>query len=117
MSFGVPLQPNDSHKSFYGKARVFTEGNKKTLVSYNTEVAYIENGKAHVNGLYSATTTRHIKAFLLENGFKAESSKQIMADYGVKEKNKEGMEYGKPEKTNDGRLKWKEGVGDTLVGN
>jgi hypothetical protein len=79
------LKPNDSHKSFYGKAHVIQRGDKKILRSYDTDVAEIEDGKAKVKGLYSQTTTRHIKAFLIENGFKAESSKQIMADYGVKE--------------------------------
>jgi len=79
------LKPNDSHKSFYGKAHVIQKGNVKVLRSYDTDVAEIENGKAKVFVLYSATTTRHIKAFLQQNGFKAESSKQIMADYGVKE--------------------------------
>jgi hypothetical protein len=78
------LKPSDSHKSYYGKAIVTEEDGKKILTSYSTDVAEIENGKAKVNGLYSATTTRHIKDFLRENGFKVESSKQIMKDYGEK---------------------------------
>lgn len=53
----------------------------KTLVSYTTEVATIAGGKARVRGVYSNTTLRHIKEFLKQNGFKAENSKQIMADY------------------------------------
>lgn len=82
----------DSRASFYGKARV-TEtirnsntGNHNTLVltSYTTDVATIVDGKAKVFGTYSQTTLRHIKEFLLQNGFKAENSKQIMADYGPK---------------------------------
>lgn len=85
MAYGIKLKPQfDSRKSFYGKASVREENGKKILTSYSTDVAYIENGKAHVNGLYSATTTRHIKDFLQQNGFKVESSKQIMADYGEK---------------------------------
>jgi hypothetical protein len=40
---------------------------------------------AEVYGTYSSTTLRHIKEFLKQNGFKAESSKQIMADYGVQQ--------------------------------
>jgi len=71
----------DTRKDFYGKAQVRTEGNKKILRSYNTDVAYIENGKAHINGLYSQTTTRHIKEFLRQEGYKAENSKQIKKDY------------------------------------
>jgi len=77
------LEPKfDPRKDFYGKAIVTQEGNKKVLTSYSTDVAEIEDGKAKVNGLYSATTTRHIKEFLKQNGFKAENSKQILKDYG-----------------------------------
>lgn len=75
----------DSRKSFYGKARVENENGKVVLYSYNTRVAEIEGGKAKVFGLYSATTTRHIKDFLYQNGFKVENSKQIINDYGVKD--------------------------------
>ncbi len=77
----------DSRKSFYGKA-VYGEnsllGDGVWLKSYDTFVARIVDGKAQVFGLYSATTTRHIKDFLYQHGFKVESSKQIMADYGTK---------------------------------
>lgn len=55
----------------------------KTLSSYVTEVATIANGKARVRDTYSNTTLRHIKEFLKQNGFRADNSKQIMADYGV----------------------------------
>jgi hypothetical protein len=37
---------------------------------------------AEVFGTYSQTTLRHIKEFLLQHGFRADNSKQIMADYG-----------------------------------
>lgn len=74
----------DSRISFYGKARVEEYGFKTVLVSYSTDVASIENGVAKVTGTYSQTTLRHIKEFLKQNGFKAENSKQIMEDYGVK---------------------------------
>lgn len=74
----------DSRASFYGKARVtVNEHGDQILTSYNTEVAVIADGKAKVNGTYSQTTLRHIKEFLLQNGFKADNSKQILADYGV----------------------------------
>lgn len=80
------LKPKlDSRKSFYGKAKVRRENGVLILTSYQTDVAKIENGKPTVYGLYSVTTTRHIKDFLYQNGFKAESSKQILKDYGVKE--------------------------------
>jgi hypothetical protein len=71
----------DARKSFYGKAMIIEENGRKTLRSYSTRVAYIENGKAHVNGTYSPTTLRHIKEFLKQNGFIAESKAQIERDY------------------------------------
>lgn len=77
----------DSRNSFYGKAKVDTgadnKGNK--LYSYNTLVAELKDGKPVVYGTYSATTLRHIKDWLKQNGFKADNAKQIMADYGVKD--------------------------------
>jgi len=78
----------DGRKSFYGKARVDDTGGKKTLFSYNTKVAEIDydappSKRVKVFGLYSNTTTRHIKDFLQQNGVKVESSKQIIEDYGV----------------------------------
>ena len=78
------LQPQfDGRKSFYNKAHVRTEGNKVILRSYQTDVAYIENGKAVVKGLYSATTTRHIKEFLHQNGFEVFTSKKLLTEYRV----------------------------------
>lgn len=72
----------DSRKSFYGKANVRKEGRRIVLRSYATDVAYIIDGRrAVVLGTYSPTTLRHIKDFLLQNGFKAETSKQILEDY------------------------------------
>lgn len=71
----------DSRASFYMKAKVRDENGRLTLISYTTEVAYIENGNAFVLGSWSATTTRHIREFLLQNGFKAESMAQMLKDY------------------------------------
>jgi len=76
----------DSRKSFYGKARVETDGNNKKLYSYNTLVAEIKDGTPIVHGTYSQTTLRHIKEFLKQNGFEAETSKQILRDYPEKPK-------------------------------
>lgn len=56
-------------KSFYGKAKVLQNGNSTKLISYKTIVAEIRNGQAKIFGWYSATTTRHIKEFLAQNGF------------------------------------------------
>lgn len=74
----------DSRKSFYGKAQVVYEGNSKVLYSYNTKVAEIKDGKPIVYGTYSTTTLRHIKEFLKQEGYKAETKEQIEKDYGVK---------------------------------
>lgn len=79
----------DSRQSFYNKATVTEDKNGKYLTSYNTVVARItdkNNGYkispyAEVYGTYSATTLRHIKEFLKQNGFKAESKSQIEKDY------------------------------------
>jgi len=77
------IPKNSSQKSFGGKAVERAENGKIILKSYATDVAYIDSdGKAHVNGLYSDTTKRHITEFLKQHGFKADSSKQILEDYG-----------------------------------
>lgn len=62
------LEPTDlqSNKSFYGKAKVISEGNKLLLKSYDTIVAEYDtiSNEVTLNGMYSATTTRHIIAFV-----------------------------------------------------
>jgi hypothetical protein len=80
------LEPRyDTRKSFYGKAIVREENGKTILRSYSTDVAYIQNGKATVNGMYSNTTLRHIKEFLLQHGFTADNWAQIEKDYSPSE--------------------------------
>lgn len=73
----------DSAQSFYGKAKVFEIENDVYLMSYDTIVA--SYNRKHripiVFDTYSATTLRHIKEFLKQNGFKAENKKQIENDY------------------------------------
>ena len=76
----------DSRNSFYGKAKVDQIGTNKYLTSYNTQVAQIIGKDAFVikdneGGLWSDTTLRHIKEFLKQNNFKAETKKQILEDY------------------------------------
>ena len=77
----------DGDKSFYRKAEYFvaydssTHTITKELFSYRTLVAKIENGKAYVKGSYSRTTTRHIKEFLLQNGFDFKDTKDILKKY------------------------------------
>lgn len=74
---------HDARKSFYHKAIVKIDGTVKRLYSYETLVAWIDESGAHVKALYSATTTRHIKEFLKQHGFKADSGKQMIEDYPV----------------------------------
>ena len=73
----------DSAQSFYGKAKVIEIENDVFLASYDTIVAFYnrETKIAEVVDTYSATTLRHIKEFLRQNGFKAETKKQIERDY------------------------------------
>ena len=73
----------DSRNSFYGKAKIELDGNQIILYSYGTLVAFIENDVAYITGHYSQTTMRHIKEFLLQNGFVAINKKQMMEDYAV----------------------------------
>jgi len=85
MGEGIKMMPRfDSRKSFYGKAKIKFVNGKQVLQSYQTDVAEISDGKATIKGLYSPTTTRHIKEFLRQRGFKAETSKQIWKDYGAR---------------------------------
>lgn len=73
----------DNAQSFYGKAKVIEIENDVFLVSYDTIVAFYnrETKIAEVIDTYSATTLRHIKEFLKQSGFKAETKKQIERDY------------------------------------
>ena len=73
----------DSRNSFYEKAKVEVLENRINLYSYGTLVAFIENGVAYITGDYTQTTLRHIKEFLLQNGFVAINKKQMMEDYAV----------------------------------
>lgn len=79
---------HDSRQSFYGKARidVSDDAQVETLISYNTPVARISGGKVELLPAWntSATTLRHVKEFLKQHDFKAESSAQIAKDYGSK---------------------------------
>ena len=83
MNKQIELLPSfSSQKSLYKKAFVYeAKDGYKMLYSYETCVATIENGKAYVFGTFSQTTLKHIKEFLLQNGFKADSKKQIENDY------------------------------------
>ena len=73
----------DSRKSFGGKAKVDISNGVLTLFSYGTPVAKIENDKVELLPEWdsSITTFRHVKEFLKQNGFKAETSAQLKKDY------------------------------------
>ena len=71
----------DSRKSFYNKARVEETEKSKKLYSYETLVAEITDKKVIIHVMESQTTTRHIKEFLRQNKYKAETTKQIKKDY------------------------------------
>lgn len=61
------LMPNDNRKSFYGKALVYeADDGTKTLRSYQTAVCRVTPDDVfhRMWGGYSATTMRHINAFL-----------------------------------------------------
>ena len=76
----------DSRKSFYKKAMVKTEDNQKTLYSFDAKVCIInlDLKTAQIISLFSETTTRHIKEFLKQNGFKVEDTNQLRKDYITK---------------------------------
>lgn len=60
------LVPNDSHKSFYGKAIVVEKDNgEKELISYSTTVMKQTKTGEYIRlwDGWTATTGRHIKAF------------------------------------------------------
>jgi hypothetical protein len=72
----------DSRLSFYGKAKVLHENGEKVLYSYNTQVASIDYaGTLKVFNTQSATTVRHIREFMLQNGFERMTKAQIEKNY------------------------------------
>lgn len=61
------LTPTDGRKSFYGKAKMYkNEQGDTVLISYTTEVCKITHKGVFVRlwDGYSATTMRHVNAFL-----------------------------------------------------
>lgn len=84
----------DPRQSFYRKARVDTgvDGNENKLYSYDTLVAEMINGKPVVYNVQSGTTLRHVKEWLRQNGFKAETKSQVIRDYGANDIVTESLE-------------------------
>lgn len=63
--------------SFYKKANLIVEGGETKLKSYNTIVAVKKNNTIKVKGWYSRTTALHINEFLLQNGARSLSKKEM----------------------------------------
>lgn len=81
----VPI--HDRVRSFYGKAEVTHTKNGLLLTSYKVPVCIIRDfGQVYLGDKWdcSPTTLRHVKEFLKQNGYKAESKKQIKEDYEVR---------------------------------
>jgi hypothetical protein len=85
--------PFDSHKSFYNKAVLLDDDDYIMLRSYNTIVSTFNRstGQLIIKGLYSMTTRRHIRAFIiylqranLLNDDIDISSKNLLKLYGAK---------------------------------
>lgn len=76
----------DTRKSFYDKAHTVDDASgAKILYSYNTPVCKInKSGDVELLPLWdsSQTTLRHVKEFLLQNGFEAGSKQAIAKRYG-----------------------------------
>lgn len=78
------LEPRyDARKSFYNKAETREENGETILSSYGVDVAKIKDGKVTLlpKWDFSQTTLRHVKEFLRQHGFKADSKMQILKDY------------------------------------
>lgn len=60
------LTPTDGRKSFYGKAKVIEMNGETLLQSYDTTVCKIDKSGEFVRMWegYSATTMRHVNAFI-----------------------------------------------------
>ena len=73
----------DKRKSFGGKAQVDVSNGEETLYSYDTPVVRIKDETVTLlpKWDFSPTTLRHVKEFLKQHGFKAETRNQIAADY------------------------------------
>lgn len=68
----------------YAQAKVRRGANYISLVSYSTTVIEITDNTLRVYGLYSATTRRHISAFMREMGLDYSIAKRCV---------KEGLRY------------------------
>lgn len=67
----------DDRKSFWKKAKVKEEDGALVLYSYNTKVCFIRNNSPYILGFHSQTTQRHIKEFLIQNGFQIKCNEDM----------------------------------------
>lgn len=88
------LEPQFSgNKSFYGKASVDTDSDgAKVLTSYSTKIAKVKDGKIEMlcdEDALSATTLRHLREFLKQEGIDPVPSKsefvKMIKDKGINE--------------------------------
>lgn len=82
------LEPRfDGAQSFYRKAEVIETRTGFLLESFRVPVVLISEKKVFLgtDWNYSRTTARHVKEFLKQQGYKAESTAQILKDYGGNE--------------------------------
>lgn len=78
------LKPQfDNAKSFYRRAYVEKTHTGYRLTSYDSEVAEISDGRVFLgcDWDYSRTTLRHVKEFLRQHGYKADSKEEIKRLY------------------------------------
>lgn len=73
----------DARQSFYGKAQIIEIEETQVLKSYDTYVCIIKGNHAFICDTYSNTTTRHIREFLKQNGFKVGTKQELINMYSV----------------------------------
>lgn len=79
------LEPRyDGAQSFYRKAEVVQTRTGFLLESFRVPVVLISDKTVFLgtDWNYSRTTIRHVKEFLKQQGYKADSKEQILKDYG-----------------------------------
>lgn len=64
----------------YAQAQIVRKPNAVVLISYSTAVVAIIGGQLVCNGLYSATTRRHISAFCRQFGTTYQVAKKCFTD-------------------------------------
>ena len=82
------LEPRfDGAQSFYRKAEIVQTRTGFLLESFRVPVVLISEKTVFLgpDWNYSRTTIRHVKEFLKQQGYKAESKEQILKDYGENE--------------------------------